>query len=77
MQLRFEHVGDDGKALLSMGDESRGTLAALSFFSLALRQLTCASVTLVDEIDTSLHPALVQELVALFTDLRRIHMVRS
>lgn len=68
MQLRFEHVGDNRKALLSIGDESRGTLAALSFFSLVLRQLTRASVTLVDEIDTSLHPTLVQELVALFTD---------
>ena len=39
-----------------------------SFFSLALRQLSKQSVTLIDEIDTSLHPALVKELVALYAD---------
>lgn len=68
IQLRFEHAGNGERALLGMGDESRGTLAALSFFSLALRQLTHTSITLIDEIDTSLHPMLVRELVALFTD---------
>lgn len=53
---------------LWLDNESRGTVAALSFFSLALRQLSRPTVTLIDEIDTSLHPALVAELVALYTD---------
>lgn len=68
MQLQFEHAGGATKADFGSVNESKGTLAALSFFSLALRQLSRQSVTLVDEIDTSLHPTLVGELVALYAD---------
>ena len=67
-QLVFDHALGEGIATLVMEDESRGTIAALSFFSLVLRQLAKSTVTLVDEIDTSLHPTLVKELVALFSD---------
>lgn len=68
MQLRFEHVGDGVKAMFGPERESMGTLGALSFFSLALRQLSRGTVTLIDEIDTSLHPLLVKEIVALYAD---------
>lgn len=68
MQLRFEHVDENSTAKLGMGDESKGTLAALSFFSLALRHLSRPSIALIDEIDTSLHPTLAAELISLFTD---------
>lgn len=67
-ELRFEHAGTDMTATFGIANESRGTIAALSFFSLALRQLSRSSVTLIDEIDTSLHPTLVEELIGLFTD---------
>lgn len=67
-QLMFTHTGESSSAGFGPDDESRGTVAALSFFSLALRQLSKQSVTLIDEIDTSLHPALVKELVALYAD---------
>lgn len=67
-ELRFDHAGAGTTAAFGMNDESRGTLAALSFFSLALRQLAKTSVTLIDEIDTSLHPTLVKEFIGLFTD---------
>lgn len=67
-ELRFEHAGTDMTATFGIANESRGTIAALSFFSLALRQLSCSSVTLIDELDTSLHPTLVEELIGLFTD---------
>ena len=67
-QLVFDHTLGEGIATLLMGDESRGTIAALSFFSLVLHQLTKSTITLVDEIDTSLHPTLVRELVSLFVD---------
>lgn len=67
-QLMFTHTGESSSAGFGPDDESKGTVAALSFFSLALRQLSKQSVTLIDEIDTSLHPALVKELVALYAD---------
>ncbi|PWG58991.1 AAA family ATPase [Bifidobacterium catulorum] len=66
-ELRFVHNGEE-TVQFGVQNESRGTLAALSFFSLALRQLARPTVTLVDEIDTSLHPALVREFIRLFTD---------
>lgn len=67
-ELLFEHTGDGMTFTFHVNDESRGTLAALSFFSLALRQLSRPTVTLIDEIDTSLHPALVKEFIALYVD---------
>ncbi|PJM72968.1 hypothetical protein CS006_06860 [Bifidobacterium primatium] len=66
-ELRFEHRGET-TAQFGVQNESQGTLAALSFFSLALRQLARPTVTLIDEIDTSLHPTLVEEFIRLFTD---------
>ncbi|MBT1169965.1 ATP-binding protein [Bifidobacterium sp. SO4] len=66
-ELRFEHAGDIS-ATFTEDNESQGTIAALSFFSLALRQLMTPTVTLIDEIDTSLHPTLVREFIGLFTD---------
>lgn len=70
-EFSFTHRGKDGsEATFSEAEESRGTLAILAFFSLALRLLSCRSVGLIDEVDSSLHPNYVQELVALFTDPR-------
>lgn len=66
--LQFTHAGKEVFAKFDQAEESRGTLAAMSFFSLALRQLSRASVTIIDEIDTSLHPALVKEFIELYTD---------
>lgn len=69
--LLFLHVGSDGsEAYFGEGDESRGTQAALAFLSLALDRLSKPTVTLVDEIDTSLHPSYVEQLVDLFSDPR-------
>ncbi|OZG69395.1 AAA family ATPase [Bifidobacterium eulemuris] len=67
-RLMFRHGGERSFAMLGVEQESDGTLAALAFFSLALRVLSRPSVTLVDKIDTSLHPTLVKELVSLFVD---------
>lgn len=67
-ELQFEHTGAGAPVAFNEGNESQGTIAALSFFSLALRQLARPTVTLIDEIDTSLHPSLVEEFIALFTD---------
>lgn len=67
-ELQFEHAGAGESVAFDERNESQGTVAALSFFSLALRQLARSTVTLIDEIDTSLHPSLVEEFIALFTD---------
>lgn len=67
-QLQFTHTGESSSASFNLEDESKGTVAALSFFSVFFRQLSRKTVTLIDEIDTSLHPTLVAELVALYAD---------
>jgi hypothetical protein len=67
--LVFDHSGQNGETVeFGLSQESRGTLAALAFLSLALRQLQNQTVILVDEIDSSLHPLLVREFVKLFAD---------
>lgn len=69
--FRFTHQGADGyTASFTEAEESEGTLAVLAFFSLALRLLGRRSVGFIDEIDASLHPNYVEELVSLFRDLR-------
>ena len=68
-EFSFTHRGADGfEETFTEEDESKGTLAALAFFSLALRLLSVRSVGLIDEVDASLHPNYVQELVRLFKD---------
>lgn len=68
-ELVFSHAGRNGYVgEFFEDDESRGTCAALAFFSMALRALSSRSVAVVDEIDTSLHPLYVEELVRLFLD---------
>lgn len=70
-KFSFMHRGKDGfEESFTEGEESRGTLAVLAFFSLALKLLSCRSVGFIDEVDSSLHPNYVQELVALFKDPR-------
>lgn len=62
------HTAEQGVKFFDQSLESQGTLAALAFLSLALRGLASKHVLLVDEIETSLHPAYVNALVNLFQD---------
>lgn len=65
----FTHRGMEGfEETFTQSEESNGTLAVLAFFSLALRLLSTRSVGFIDEVDSSLHPVYVQELVDLFKD---------
>jgi AAA15 family ATPase/GTPase len=68
LKLAFTHQGKDCKAVFNRSQESNGTLAMLAFFSMALRAIHNGEVAIVDEIDTSLHPILVEQLVELFKD---------
>ncbi len=67
--LQFTHRGADGcKVKFEPRDESQGTRSMVAFFSEALDLLSRQTVAFVDEIDTSLHPAYVEELVKLYRD---------
>ena len=68
-ELRFKHLGAGGVSeWFGPERESDGTRAALAFFSVALKTLSSGSLLLVDELDGSLHPLLVEQLVRLFVD---------
>ncbi len=70
MEISLTHKGDGMESEIPFHLESDGTQALLSFASVTMRALKDGSVCVVDEIDTSLHPALVRELVMLFADSR-------
>ena len=65
-QLRFSHVTDAGKAVFDLADESSGTRNLLFLLGPVLDVLDKGLTLVVDELDTSLHPHLVQALVRLF-----------
>lgn len=66
--LYFHHKGPNGGQWFDSARESEGTKAALAFFSVALRSLEKGGLTLIDELDMSLHPLLAQDFVSLFSD---------
>lgn len=70
LELVLRHRGDGVDVDLPFDVESDGTHALLSFGSLAFRALARGTVCVVDEIDTSLHPLLVRELISVFADAR-------
>lgn len=64
----FLHQGEEGDVWLPSASESDGTIASLVFFSIALDALSWGKTLLIDELDRSLHPVLLKDFVALFTD---------
>lgn len=64
----FTHSAEDGSVDFESGSESVGTLAFLGVAADALLALRDGAVLSVDEIDRSLHPALVREIIRLFAD---------
>ncbi|MCY4629591.1 MAG: AAA family ATPase [bacterium] len=69
--IRLIHSGPHGDVELSHLDESLGTLVWVGFIGPVLDALAQGSVLLVDELDASLHPRLVEEIVELFQRPRR------
>lgn len=65
-ELKFRHVTEQGNAVFDLGDESSGTRNLLFLAGPVLGILREGLTLLVDELDTSLHPHLVQALVRLF-----------
>lgn len=68
--IRLTHRGPWGDAMLSRIDESMGTLTWVGLIGPVLDALRQGSVLLVDELDSSLHPYLVRDVVRLFQDPR-------
>lgn len=66
--LFFHHKGSGDGFWLGSAHESEGTKAALAFFSVALRSLSSGATTVIDELDSSLHPTLLRDFVSLFAD---------
>lgn len=66
--LLFTHAGADPTVKLDIRRESDGTLAWLALSVPALETLRFGGVYCIDEIDSSLHPHLVELLVAAFAD---------
>lgn len=65
---QLEHQGTNGKVAIPFAWESIGTRSFLALLGPILDRLEHGGVLIVDEIDTSLHPRLVSELVRLFQD---------
>lgn len=75
----LSHRGTDGEVTLDAFDESLGTRVWFGLIGPVVKALEDGSVFLADELDASLHPALVSELVRLFqqpeTNPRRAQMI--
>lgn len=65
--VHFLHHGESGASFpLALEQESRGTRAMLAFASVAIEVLDTGSTMIVDELDSSLHPLQVRQLVSQF-----------
>lgn len=68
LRPRLQHASNGNPVFLPFGAESIGTQNLLALFGPIIETLTEGGVLVVDEIDTSLHPRLVSEVVRLFQD---------
>lgn len=66
--LAFSHRGDSGANRFSITQESAGTIAWLALSISAVEALRNGTVLCADEIDSSLHPHLVDMLIGFFED---------
>jgi hypothetical protein len=60
------HHSSDGPVRFDANDESKGTLVWLGLIGPVIDALTDGAIILADELDASLHPALIRQLVRLF-----------
>jgi AAA15 family ATPase/GTPase len=68
-EVRMMHRGAEGKLYpLTTEQESRGTLSYFSVLGPLLDELKSGSILLIDELESSMHPLLVRQLVRVFND---------
>lgn len=68
MRVKLLHRGVGGEYEIGQDDESRGTLQWFSLIGPVLGALGSGSMLLIDQLDTSLHPDLVREMLRVFQD---------
>lgn len=77
--VTLTHQGADGELEMAAEDESFGTLVWFGLVGPVLKAIADGAVLLADELDSSLHPALVAQLVRLFqsaeTNPRRAQLI--
>jgi uncharacterized protein len=67
-QLKLEHTGKDNKmAVFNLDEESDGTIRLLDFIPAFKDLITKRKVIVVDEIERSIHPLLIKELIKKFS----------
>lgn len=66
--IRLHHMGSHEPTAIEPDQESQGTQVWLGLVGPVLNALSAGDAILADELDTSLHPRLVQEIVSLFQD---------
>ena len=69
-QLSLTHTGVKGGVSFGPDDESQGTLVWVSMIGPMLSALDVGGVILVDELDASLHPHLVESIISMFQNPR-------
>lgn len=67
-RLEFTHTAGADTFILKEQDESRGTRFWLDLALTAVRSLATGEVLVIDELDASIHPALVRYFIDLFLD---------
>jgi len=66
--LKLSHATQNGPVTLKLEDESKGTLAWFGLVGKLIDAFEHGRVLLVDELDTSLHPKLIEEIVSMFQE---------
>lgn len=64
--VELSHLGHDGSVRIDYSDESEGTMVWVGLIGPVLQVLDRGGVLLADELDASLHPHLVEQLVMMF-----------
>lgn len=64
----FEHKGSEGDGIFDFGEESNGTKQLFGLSAHIAQALETGGVLFVDELDASLHPLLVAEIIRTFTN---------
>jgi len=66
LQTLHNRIDEEGKEYFSLGDESDGTQRIFDFIPLILDLIQGEKVFVIDEMERSLHPALMRKLIELF-----------
>ena len=66
--VQLMHRGERGPVLFDIAEESLGTVVWLGLVGPIIRALRNGTVLLADELDASLHPLLVEQIIRLFQD---------